>query len=843
MKITKKQLIPVISIIAVIAAFALLFATYSPVRSNLGTNESFSIEEPMGVDLTEQLSDEDVKVFSSGERSMYVSYGGVVTVRDDATNTVLWSNVAKEGEKLIFGEQQAADSPIIITYRYNGETDTNLYSMADAVDNNQYTVAFSEDGERLQVTYLLGEAGEGGLLPQALTQDFMKDEILSKLSDDKQKYLLERYVLYEKGTADSTLIAEFSGMADEDIYYLEFPGSYVIQTRITSYLAEAGFTTAQYKEQCEITGEEAVIYNENFMLTVEYWLDGNDIMINIPGDSIYYHPEHPLTTITLNGAATYAESTQTGEYLLPAGSGALQSFAVSGERNNNYTYYGTDYLNTVSTAKETDFPLPVYAVMRDGKNGLLGIVENGAEVAVLNERFTNGASQLTLSLKLLEYGDASVTAQQTSTVYCSSQFKDNFTVRYRITDADANAIDIASQYRELLINQNKMPNKVKSNESALVEIVGNVPYSYQWFGLFTVNKQIMLTEWNEAEQIVSTFTEKGLNPAIKLSGFNSKGLFCQSPGKYDFIGSKKERNSFLNFAKKNNINTYLDVSLAYNYTGASGLFSGYNAGKHSARAPGNDNGERPITSKSTGITSAKASTAEIVSPKMFAKYAISYNKLDDCLGISLGDAIDSLNTDYSEKAPHNRADTLNALKDTVVTLSENRNIIGNNPIVPVLNNINMSENLTLTGDKEYSFSKYVPFVQSVLHGCVNYTTDSLNSYNDYQLALLEAVSTGSTLKYTVSYKFDRDVMNTEYDFLYYTDWSNWKDKILNDIADIDKLYSTISDAYIIGYTNTGDVSVTSYSNGVNVYVNYTEKDIAVGDITIPALQFVSVKNS
>ena len=86
-------------------------------------------------------------------------------------------------------------------------------------------------------------------------------------------------------------------------------------------------------------------------------------------------------------------------------------------------------------------------------------------------------------------------------------------------------------------------------------------------------------------------------------------------------------------------------------------------------------------------------------------------------------------------------------------------------------------------------------------------------------------------------------MNTEYDFLYYTDWSNWKDKILNDIADIDKLYSTISDAYIIGYTNTGDVSVTSYSNGINVYVNYTEKDIAVGDITIPALQFVSIKNS
>ncbi len=842
MKITKKQLTPVISIVAVIAAFALLFATYSTTRSNLGTSEAFMLPDVMD-DLTEQISDEPLKVFTDNSRSMYVSNGGVVTVKDDTTNTVLWSNQANEDDVLIFGEEQAAKSPITITYRYNGETDTNLYSMADAVDNNQYTVSISEDGNKLLVTYLLGEAGDGGLLPKAFTQKFFEGEILSKLDKDTKDYLLERYVLYKKGTADSTLIKEFSGMEKEDIYYLESPGSYVIQTKIISYLQQAGLTTQQYKKQCEITGEAAEIYNENFMITVEYWLDGEDIMINVPGDKIYYHPEHPLTTITLNGAATYAVNSESGEYLLPAGSGAIQDFAVKSERNNNYTYYGKDYLNTVSTVKETMFPLPVYAVMRDGKNGLLGIVENGAEVAVLNERFTNGASQLTLSLKLLEYGDASVTAQQSSTVYCSSQFKDNFTVRYRVTEADADAIDIASQYRELLINQNKMPNKVKSNESALIEIVGNVPYSYQWFGLFTVNKQIMLTEWNEAEQIVSAFTEKGLNPAIKLSGFNSKGLFCQSPGKYDFIGSKKERNSFLNFTKKNSINTYLDVSLAYNYTGASGLFSGYNAGKHSARAPGNDNGERPIVSKSTGFTSAKASTAEIVSPKMFAKYAASYNKLDDRLGICLGDSLDSLNTDYSEKAPHNRADTLNSLKETVVTLSEKRNIIGNNPIIPVLNYISISENLTLTGDKEYSFSKYVPFVQSVLHGCVNYTTDSLNSYNDYELALLEAVSTGSTPKYTVSYKFDRDVMNTEYDFLYYTDWSNWKDKILSDIADIDKLYNTISEAYIIGYTNTGDVSVTSYSNGINVYVNYTEKDIAVGDITIPALQFVSIKNS
>lgn len=841
MKITKKQLTPVISIVAVIAAFALLFATYSTPRSNLGTSETFTLPNVFD-DLTEQITEEPLKVFTNNNRSMYVSNGGVITVKDDTTDAVLWCNQAKEDDVLIFGETQAAQSPITITYRYNGETDTNLYSMADSVDNNQYSVSIDEDGTKLIVTYLLGEAGDGGLLPKAFTKKFFENEILSNLDKGTKDFLLERYVLYEKGTADSNLIKEFTGMEKEDIYYLDSPGSYVIQNKIISYLQQAGLTSEQYKQQCEITGEEAEIYNENFMLTVEYWLDGEDIMINIPGESIYYHPEHPLSTITLNGAATYATNSESGSYLLPAGSGALQNFDVNTERNNNYTYFGKDYLNTVSTAKETNFPLPIYAVMRNGNNGLLGIVENGAESAVLNERFTNGASQLSLSLKLLEYGDASVTAQQTSTVYCSSQFKDDFTVRYRITSADADAINIASQYRELLIKQNKMPAKAKSNESALVEIVGNVPYSYQWFGLFTVNKQIVLTDWNEAEQIIGAFVKNDISPAVKLSGFNSKGLFCQSPGKYDFIGTKKERNSFLNLTDKNNINTFLDVSLAYNYTGATQLFDSYNASKHSARAPGNKNGERPITSKSTGFTSSKAATAEIVSSKMFSKYAVAYGKLDNRFGISLGDALDSLNVDYSEKTPNNRTDTLNALNNTIATLSEKRNVIGNNPIVMMLNNINISENLTLTGNKEYSVSEYVPFVQTVLHGCVNYTSDPLNSYNDYELALLDAVSMGSTLKYTVTYSFDRDVMNTEYDFLYYTDWSKWKDTIIEDITNVEKLYSIISDAYIIEYTNSDDVSITNYSNGVTVYVNYTESDIDIENITIPARQFIYVEN-
>ena len=387
-----------------------------------------------------------------------------------------------------------------------------------------------------------------------------------------------------------------------------------------------------------------------------------------------------------------------------------------------------------------------------------------------------------------------------------------------------------------MLAQNKLPEKVKDTSPALVEIVGNVPYSYQWLGLFKVNKQIVLSDWQQANEIINAFNKQELTPAVKLSGFNKNGLYRQNPGKYSFFGSKGERNSLFEALNKKGISAYLDVSLAYNY-GTSLL--GYNPSKHSARAPGNDNGERFVTAKSTGEANQKALILNIASSKMFEGYVNKYNKkLYNTLGVSLGDATNSLNTDYSEKTPRNRADTLKDLQKASGILSKDRKVLVKNPIASLLSDISLCEDLTLTGLAQYSFSEYVPFVQAVLHGHVNYTSDPLNAYNDYNKAFLEAVSLGAVPKYTVCYNFDRDVMSTEYDFLYFTDWKNWGDIILTDTARAVKLYEKIGNAQIIAYQNNNGVTVTEYSNGVKVYVNMNDSDAVLNEVTVKANDFL-----
>ena len=81
-----------------------------------------------------------------------------------------------------------------------------------------------------------------------------------------------------------------------------------------------------------------------------------------------------------------------------------------------------------------------------------------------------------------------MTAQQTSTVFGGSAYTGDLTVRYRVVESGADVSALAKEYRELLKTQGKLPETVKNQDGLLVELIGNIPYSYQWGGLFPVTK-------------------------------------------------------------------------------------------------------------------------------------------------------------------------------------------------------------------------------------------------------------------------------------------------------------------------------------------------------------------
>lgn len=822
--------------VLVVALFATLLLTHSQVRYNLGTSENFILPEVAGKDITADVENNEVAAFSNDGRTMYVSKGGIIKVLNDATNEKLWCNTASENDVRLLGTDADATSPLSISYRYDGETDITLYSGTDSTDNDQYSVSYSEDGSRLRISYLFGETGQGGILPKGITQECMEKELLPKLSKDEQNFLLRRYTLATSKTAKSIILEECPGVKNTPLYYLDDCSSESMKNKTIDYLKKSGMNDQLFKEQCEKTGEIAVTYDESYSVTIEYWLDNGDIMVNIPCDEIKFHPENPLTNIMLNGSATYATSSEDGDYFLPAGSGALQSFYSTTERSNDYRYYGSNELDSESFKREEQFPLPVFGVLRKNSTSLMGVIEEGAEAATLKERFSDGASQLMLDLSLLEYGDSSVTVQQTSTVFNSAVYQGDFTVRYRTLEPGTDMSSFAVAYRDLLKSQNKLPDEQKNTDTMLLEMIGNVSYSYQLAGLIPVNKNLVLTNWQQSLDICQLLNKNGLQPSVKLSGYNKNGLFCQEPGKYIFancLGNKNKQETFLKTLSDNDQSVFIDLNMAYCYVGKNQIFSSYSYQKESSRKPNNKAATSTIKSISTGDALKKAGVLNITSPSKYLSYAQSYNKkLDSRYNISLGDSLLSLNVDYSEKHSYNRSDTLSALNKSIDTLSESRAVMTQNPVLSTLGSISICENLSLKGDNKYSVTEYVPFVQMVLHGHVNYSSKPLNAQSNYKTALLKAVETGSALKYTIAGKYNDLITETEYDYLYYADWEKWKDTIISDAKSVNELYEKIGSAEIIKYENNGDVVITAYSNGTEVFVNYSDDETEVNGIKI-----------
>lgn len=836
MKKWKKWIVRLTAFTGVMVAFGMLLSTHSESRRNLGTTENFGLPEPAGWELTEDVALEEIAAFSENGRTLYVSMGGAVRLADDQTGKTLWRNTAEDNAVRLFGTEDAAISPVSITYRYDGETDITLYSDTDAVMNEQYTVAYTEDESRLRVTYLFGEVGQSGILPYGITQETMEKDILPKLTKEEQEYLLRRYVLYTSETAKSIVLETCPGVKETPLYYLENCNAVAMKNKTTEYLEKAGMTETVFEEQRKQTGEKPVSYDESYLLTVEYWLEDGDVMVNIPCTEIRFHPENPLTTVTLNGAATYAEKTEKGSYLLPAGSGALQRFSSGTERFHAYGYYGADDLQKETQTKESTFPLPIYGMMREDGSGLLAVIEEGAAQATLTEKYSGGASQLTLSFRLLEYGDSSVTAQQTSTVFGGSAYTGNVKVRYRVLESGADVSTLAKEYRDLLKKQGKLMETPRSKDSLLLELVGSIPYSYQWGGLFPVTEDLVLTSWEDTEKISRSLSGNGLKASIKLSGYNDGGLFNQAPGKYRWascLGNGTVRESALQALTEQGT-TYLDVNLSYSYAGKNRLLTGYDTRKN-ARQANNQAAIRTLQSKSTGDALSKAGILQVVSPYWYTAYANLYKEeLDTRLGVSVGDAMLRLNTDFSEKHPMNRSDTLTALKDSVGLLSGNRAVMSRNPLAETLSDLTLAEDLSLAGEATYPVSEYVPFVQMVLHGHVAYASRPLNAAGDYRKALLEAVETGSILKFTLAGRMDERIRETEYDYLYYVDWEKWKETVLEDAAAVQNLYDQLSGVEISAHERRDNLACTIYADGTAVYVNYGEEDALWDEVSVPA---------
>ena len=847
MKIVKK-IVPIVCTVAVLAGcLAAMYWSRDTHTEQFGVQELDYYDLSLCDDITDML-DFPYEVSVKDGKKFQVHEGGIVTVTDE-NDRVLWQNAPATYQNnpitVDEGEQQ---SPVSIEYHYNREQSTNMFSGPDSVDLEQSRVYL--DGEKVLVEYMFGEFSDQELAPMAFTKDRFENEILVKLDEEDVEYLLRRYELFTLDTVPRDLRDEMldkvPGIQDQELYLLTDGDSNVKRARISSIVESAGYTKELYAEDAQITQEKLATNQEVYHMLVEYAFDGQDVVVNIPGDQIQFSAANPLVSFDFAANASFGTNEDTGYYMLPVNSGVLQNLGGVDVRQYSISYMGINLVEGMDDQERNNdiASFPVYGYV-NGQNGYLAIIEEGQEMATLHLETAPNASVLYPSFKVLENADISRIANKKSPSYGMTAYEGDYRIRYRLLSQDeADYSSMANIYRQYLIDNGTLTLQ-QDGSRFLLECIGNICTEESFRGLFQYESVNVMTTFAQCQEMLDAAVSKGVQaPAVKLSGFNENGLFAQSPLKYVYeekLGSDAERESFFANADENNVAVFLDVNLAFNYD--KGAQNGYVAKKMNAKFPDRSLASVLIRSISSGMASTKASDIHIVSPKRYEEIAKGYQEqLRVGLGISIGDSTNYLNSDFNSESYSDKSDAAQYMQNALNQWT-GRQIMAKSPQSNLLASLDMIDELPINSDSTFGFSEFIPFTAMVLHGYVDYTTPAINTQLDYSSMVLQALEYGSIPKFTLAYTVPADIGETEYDYLYNVSYDEWKDIMVEEVLRIQTTMDGLWDQPIVSHSILGDVHKTVYGDKAIIYVNYGAEDCVEDGVTVPAGGFVRVEQN
>jgi len=830
-----------VAIMLFTAVFTFLYFRKSGFREEFGAAAAMSLpERGEWEDITDFL-DTPYEAISGDNFSVYVTSGGGVYVADKDEN-ILWSNISMEDSNLFTGDANLLTSPFYVEYNFQREQNNRIYTLQEAVERNQYKVYLNDN--KIITEFILGECGNMFLLPQAIPKQRFEEEILPNLDESDADYLTRRYTLYDSTNIPeqnrNEILALCPGIKNAPLYVLTDGDSVRKKERTSEIIEASGYTQEKYEEDRKITLEKLAEFNETFHVIVVYYLDGNDLMVQIPCSEIEFFAENPLVTIGFAQYGSYAVKEDKGYYFLPVNSGVIDS--IGGDYDSSYrvNLMGADLVQSMGKDLNADYaPFPVFGMVKN-ERGYFAVIEEGAEICTLNLERVKGASTLYPSFNLLDHSNVSIVTNKQSYVYGKEAYKGNITIRYHFLEKDSADYNyMANYYRKYLTDKNVLSSEPE-NAEFLLELVGNITARDTIIGLIPTKTVVPLTTFEQCREIADYLRESGISGyAIKLSGFNKHGLFGQVPGKYAFegkLGSKKERDSFLNKMKSEGIPLYLDVNLAFYYDNHS--FSGYNPKKNNSLFPNSSIAKFTARKAPSGLPLDNASPIHIVSPSKYADIINKYaGSLDESFDLSIGDSTLFLNTDFNMDDYKNRTKTIECLRNALSSL-KGKKVLGKSPAGYLLSNLSLVEDLEVKNSQKYNFDCEIPFVQMVLHGTLNYSSKPINGAPDHQDALLNIIETGSIPKYKLAYELDRRIVRTEYNYLYYLSYNEWKETMVSDIAYINNALNGLEKVAISKHEIIGDLRKVTYENGTVIYVNYGNKVVDIDGVTVSAKSYL-----
>lgn len=579
--------------------------------------------------------------------------------------------------------------------------------------------------------------------------------------------------------------------------------------------------------------------NTGVALDVEIALDGETVLVTVPYQSINAYSDFSVVSIDMMPYLCSGSDSANGFLFYPDGSGAVMEFsdyAHFKELTQLFRIYG----NVEKAQSMLDFfdqeapvvMMPVYGVSI-ADHAMLAVVEQGAETANISVNSSNKIAAINYVFANLVYrrgfDDLRVTTRSIKT-YDRNAIETDYAIRLMfLPEGKDTYSDMAVAYRDYLLS------------GGLTADLGEQPVAIDLFmsapekGLL-FDTQRPVTTMEQAGSILTELSKAGVSKAMfSLKGW-SKGGYGRFPDRLPVepaAGSNKQLKALADQAAAMGST----LSLTANFVEAD----------KDSRSYSKRNGV--VYLSNYAILTDKEETTFILSPDVMRDKYNEFVKQAKDLGID-GVRFERMGRyipfNYNRGHVYTAAKTLDIYKQMLLdsnqyfgTSSMQGGAIWAAPYVSLMTEVPYK-------DSGFQFTtKAVPFYQIVMHGLRSYTGTPGNLSSDLEREKLRWVELGYMPYFELTWGSTEALMYTNYQKLFTAQYDAW----LNEVAAIAQEFSTgdlaaLRTAMILAHDQlAADVYRVKYDNGMTVYVNYGAADAAVDGRTVPAMDYVVVKEA
>lgn len=591
-----------------------------------------------------------------------------------------------------------------------------------------------------------------------------------------------------------------------------------------------------------IKGKESItvfytisVQNDKFVIPVKYSIENNAFSAEILFDKIEENSNLSLTEIVLLPNFSAASSIEEGYIFVPDGCGAIIDFKAKEAIASTYKQkiYGRDaVLSTLmQTGKKEEIKMPVYG-MKKNNGSFLAIVEQGESMGEISANpigVSNSFSNVFATFTYRQMDTAVIADKEWSAKEVSLLARNVSTVNpivsyHFLNNQNSDYSAMALEYKKYLISKGIIKDKKMDLPKINLDVYGVVKRKMSILG-FVITLPYSLTSFNEAKEMIDFFDSKGIkNINMRYFGWTKGGLMdavLTSPETEGALGSENDFKKLLGKTNKN-ISIYPDADFERVYEQKFGWWSFNFATKNVSRGPSLQN----TYLSSTYFRNSKEKPYNLLTPSLLPKttngFLSGYGKYN-AKKISLSTLTSLLYSDFSSDLRYSdRNKSITYTKDVLEKISKNYGIAADNANAYSLGYTEHIFNAPMFDSSFDSAYSDVPFYQIVLNGCVSYSSSSINLSEDSEMLFLRLLETATQPAFTFTYKPSVDVVDTKYNFLLSTQFSNWKDTALSIFEKYNLVYKDFAGQTITDHTIINkDLRVTKFSNNAEIIVNYS----------------------